>query len=140
VARLFEAVREGVFIGSVGREGTGGETLAANPCLRAMFGYDAATPDAAIAPLAPDRFADPDDAARPAHCSLRTQSRSQQIVRALNADLGQRDLLYGQSPADAQPIAVEDVARCDQPVQPVERQAGGGRSDHRQRGPKQQRR
>ena len=59
MARLFEAVREGVFIGSVGREGTGGETLAANPCLRAMFGYDAATPDAAIAPFAPDRFADP---------------------------------------------------------------------------------
>ena len=59
MARLFEGVREGVFIGSVREEAAGGETLAANPHLKAMFGYAAETPDDAVAPLSPDRFADP---------------------------------------------------------------------------------
>ena len=37
----------------------GGSTLAANPHLKAIFGYTADAADADIAPFAPDRFADP---------------------------------------------------------------------------------
>jgi len=59
-ARLFEAVREGVFIGSVDvGEPTAGMTVAANPYLKTTFGYPGDTPDARVAPFAPDRFADP---------------------------------------------------------------------------------
>jgi signal transduction histidine kinase/BarA-like signal transduction histidine kinase len=58
-ARLFEAVREGVFIGTLPLDATGGgTTLAANPHLKAIFGYPAATPEAEVAPFDPARFAD----------------------------------------------------------------------------------
>ncbi|MBI4887427.1 MAG: response regulator [Acidobacteria bacterium] len=59
-ARLFEAVREGVFIGSIdGADAAGGATLAANPHLRSTFGYAPDTPEDRVNPFAPDRFADP---------------------------------------------------------------------------------
>ena len=59
-ARLFEAVHEGVFIGSLGRAGDrGGATVAANPHLKLIFGYAPDTPEAEVAPFADDRFAEP---------------------------------------------------------------------------------
>ncbi len=59
-ARLFEAVREGVFIGPVSIAGSGDDgAIAANPYLKAIFGYAATTPEARVAPFASDRFADP---------------------------------------------------------------------------------
>src|SRR5688572_9102615 len=57
-ARLFEAVHEGVFIGTFATRGHGGVTLAANPHLKLMFGFVAETPEADVAPFAPSRFAD----------------------------------------------------------------------------------
>jgi PAS domain S-box-containing protein len=57
-ARLFEAVHEGVFIGTLGAGGHGGVTLAVNPHLRLMFGFAADTTDAEVTPFAPARFAD----------------------------------------------------------------------------------
>ena len=62
-ARLFKAVREGVFIGSLEptTEGTGGVTIAANPYLKSIFGYSAETSEADVALFAPDRFADPSE-------------------------------------------------------------------------------
>jgi signal transduction histidine kinase/CheY-like chemotaxis protein len=61
LARLFEAVREGVFIGTLDSIATGtcGITTAANPHLKSIFGYDVDSPEADVAPFAPDRFADP---------------------------------------------------------------------------------
>ena len=59
-ARLFEAVHEGVFIGTLTADPlAGGQTEAVNPYLKAMLGY---TPDAAadcVKPFAPERFVDP---------------------------------------------------------------------------------
>lgn len=56
-ARLFEAVHEGVYIGLLGtREST---TLAANPHLKVMFGYEAEASDVQIRPFDPHRFVDP---------------------------------------------------------------------------------
>ena len=61
LARLFNAVREGAFVGLLipSTDGPGGSTIAANPALKTVFGYDAETPEADVAPFAPERFADP---------------------------------------------------------------------------------
>jgi signal transduction histidine kinase/CheY-like chemotaxis protein len=61
-AQLFEAIREGIFIGTIDTtlDPAGGATLAANPHLRVIFGFAPDAPDADVTPFAPDRFADPD--------------------------------------------------------------------------------
>ena len=56
-ARLFEAVREGVYIGTLHPEST--STIAANPHLKLIFGYPSEAPEAEIRPLDSDRFVDP---------------------------------------------------------------------------------
>jgi len=56
-ARLFEAVREGVYIGSIGAEDSC--TLSANPYLKLMFGYAADTPIENVRPFEPEGFLDP---------------------------------------------------------------------------------
>ena len=60
-AHFFEAVREGVFIGSLAPDPPDGRdsTLAVNAHLKAIFGYAADVADADVAAFAPDRFADP---------------------------------------------------------------------------------
>jgi PAS domain S-box-containing protein len=59
-ARLFEAVREGAFIGSISIDAGGGRgaTVAANPYLKAIFGYPTEAPETRVDPFGPDRFAD----------------------------------------------------------------------------------
>lgn len=56
LARLFEAVHEGVFIGWLGPERN--ETVAANAHLKLMLGFTADCPEQAFAPLAVERFVD----------------------------------------------------------------------------------
>jgi signal transduction histidine kinase len=56
-ARLFEAVHEGVYIGTILETAT--ETRAANPHLKLMFGHAADTPEADVRPFDPERFVDP---------------------------------------------------------------------------------
>ena len=56
-ARLFEAVHEGVYIGSV--DGPSTFTISANPYLKLMFGFAADTPQAEVRPFETDRFIDP---------------------------------------------------------------------------------
>jgi two-component system NtrC family sensor kinase len=74
-ARLFEAVHEGVYIGTIAPPGAApprGATLAANPHLRSIFGYAPDAPESDVAPFAAERFAD--GAARDAFLeTLRTQ-------------------------------------------------------------------
>ena len=96
-ARLFEAVHEGVFIGSLAGDGDGA-TLAANPHLKVMFGYPPATPDAAVAPFAPARFVDP--AAR------------EPFMRRLLADGAVTDYLLRLRRIDGQSMWVEVTARA----------------------------
>ena len=57
LARLFEEVHEGVYIGLV--SATGSRTLAANPHLKLMLGYAAETPETDVRPFDPSRFNDP---------------------------------------------------------------------------------
>ena len=55
-ARLFEAVHEGVYIGSLGERTA---TIAANPHLKLIFGYPAEAPEDQVRPFDAVRFADP---------------------------------------------------------------------------------
>ena len=56
-ARLFEAVHEGVYIGTIGPDSTA--TIAANPHLKLVFGYPSEVPEADVRPFDRDRFVDP---------------------------------------------------------------------------------
>src|SRR6059036_358121 len=56
-ARLFEAVHEGVYIGTIGPEAT--STIAANPYLKLIFGYASETSERDVCPFDRTRFVDP---------------------------------------------------------------------------------
>jgi len=60
-ARLFEAVHEGVFIGTLARSDSreASSTLAANPHLKRIFGYASDTPEHDVAPFVAERFCEP---------------------------------------------------------------------------------
>jgi signal transduction histidine kinase/CheY-like chemotaxis protein len=60
LARVFEAVGDGVFIGSItpAPEWRCGPTYEANAALKAIFGYSPDTPASVVDPFAPERFAD----------------------------------------------------------------------------------
>ncbi|OFW01405.1 MAG: hypothetical protein A3I61_18235 [Acidobacteria bacterium RIFCSPLOWO2_02_FULL_68_18] len=96
---MFEAVREGVFIGSVHLETAEGGTVAANPYLKAMFGYPPDAPEAGVSPFAPDRFADP--AARTA------------FLTRLQSDGAVDDYLLRMRRVDGSPVWVEVTARAE---------------------------
>ena len=56
-ARLFNSVREGVYMGTLGAVGS--TTLAANPHLKAIFGYPEDANDSLVQPFDASRFVDP---------------------------------------------------------------------------------
>ncbi len=56
-ARLFEAVHEGVYIGTIGPDVT--STIAANPHVKLMFGYGSETSEQDVRPFDRERFVDP---------------------------------------------------------------------------------
>jgi two-component system cell cycle sensor histidine kinase/response regulator CckA len=56
-ARLFQTIQTGVYIGSIGPDGT--STTAANPFLKLVFGYPGDTPDADVRPFDRENFIDP---------------------------------------------------------------------------------
>ena len=58
-ARLFEAVHEGVYIGTLSLRSGDSVTTAANPHLKLIFGYPAETDEQDVAPFAPTHFPDP---------------------------------------------------------------------------------
>jgi signal transduction histidine kinase len=57
LARLFEVVHEGVYLGTLDTDGS--VTVAANPHLKLMFGFPADADDHDVRPFDPDRFVDP---------------------------------------------------------------------------------
>ena len=58
-ARLFEAVHEGVYIGTISTRSGESSTTAANPHLKVIFGYAEDVRDEDVLPFADTRFADP---------------------------------------------------------------------------------
>jgi two-component system cell cycle sensor histidine kinase/response regulator CckA len=101
-ARLFEAVHEGVFIGTLSPAEHGlsvASTTAANPHLKTMFGYGADTTDADVLPFASERFTDP--AVRLA------------FIDRLSADGFVTDYLLRLRRVDDSPVWVEVTARAE---------------------------
>jgi signal transduction histidine kinase len=99
-ARLFEAVREGVYIGMLSPEST--STVAANPHLKLIFGYPSEAPEAEIRPLDRERFIDP-------------QARVALLER-LAIDGSVADYLLRLRRADNTAVWIELTARADPPA------------------------
>jgi signal transduction histidine kinase/CheY-like chemotaxis protein len=96
-ARLFQAVHEGVYIGTIGPDDTA--TVAANPHLKLIFGYASETPDADVRPFDRDRFPD-------------TQSRTTLLER-LGTDGSVSDYLIRLRRADNATVWVELTASAE---------------------------
>jgi two-component system NtrC family sensor kinase len=99
-ARLFEAVHEGVYIGTIGADVTA--TIAANPHLKLIFGYASEAPEIDVRPFDPDRFVDP-------------QARVALLER-LTTDGSVNDYLLRLRRADGNPVWVELTGRADPPA------------------------
>jgi two-component system NtrC family sensor kinase len=99
-ARLFEAVRAGVYIGTLHPDST--STIAANPYLKLIFGYPSETPEAEVRPFDAERFVDP-------------QARVALLER-LATDSSVSDYLLRLRRADTTPVWVEFTARADPPA------------------------
>src|SRR5437879_11089562 len=96
-ARLFEAVHEGVYIGTIGPEST--STLAVNPHLKLIFGYPSETPEGDVRPFDRDRFVDP-------------QARVA-LVERLATDYSVSDYLLRLRRADGSALWIELTAHAD---------------------------
>jgi len=99
-ARLFEAVREGVYIGTIGPDVC--TTIAANPHLKLIFGYSNETPEADVRPF--DAHAFLDSQARPA------------LLERLTTDGAVADYLLRMRRADESAVWIEITARADPPA------------------------
>jgi signal transduction histidine kinase/CheY-like chemotaxis protein len=96
-ARLFEAVHEGVYIGTI--DGPYTATVSANPYLKLMFGFAADTPQSEVRPFEADRFID-------------LQARDG-FVQRLERDGAVTDYLMRLRRADRVAIWVEVTAHAD---------------------------
>jgi len=98
-ARLFEAVHEGVYIGTL--SSTGSSTVAANPHVKLIFGHPSEGPEPNVRPFDVERFVDP-------------QARAALLERLTN-DGWVADYLLRLRRADDSPVWVELTARADAP-------------------------
>jgi two-component system cell cycle sensor histidine kinase/response regulator CckA len=96
-ARLFEAMHEGVYIGTVSPESS--STIAANPHLKLIFGYGSDADDQTVCPFDKNRFVDP-------------QARVALLER-LSSDGSVTAYLLRLRRADNNPVWVELTARVD---------------------------
>ena len=96
-ARLFEAVHEGVYIGTIDAQSS--ETIAANPHLKLIFGYASEATESTVRPFEPDRFVDP-------HARVALLDR-------LVTDGAVNDYLLRLRRSDGNPVWVEVTARAE---------------------------
>ena len=98
-ARLFEAVHEGVYIGTLSTGGDTAVTTAANPHLKSIFGYAGDISEHEVNPFAPAQFADP--AARAG------------FIRRLTSEGAVTDYLLRLRRVDGSAVWVEVTARAE---------------------------
>jgi PAS domain S-box-containing protein len=98
-ARLFEAVHEGVYIGTLSTRGGESITTAANPHLKLMFGYPADVAEQDVAPFAAAQFTD---------STARTA-----FISRLAAEGAVTDYLLRLRRVDGAAVWVEVTARAD---------------------------
>jgi PAS domain S-box-containing protein len=96
-ARLFEAVHEGVYIGTIGADSSA--TIAANPHLKLIFGFASDASETEVRPFDQDRFVDP-------------QARVA-LVERLTTDGAVNDYLLRLRRADGSAVWVEVTAAAD---------------------------
>jgi signal transduction histidine kinase len=94
---LFEAVHEGVYIGTIGPDTS--STIATNPHLKLIFGFASEAREAEVRPFDPERFVDP-------------QARTALLER-LSTDGAVADYLLRLRRADQSPVWVEVTGRAD---------------------------
>lgn len=99
LTRLFDAVREGIYIGTL--DGRDGSTLAANPHLKLMFGFAPEADASEVRPFARGRFVDP--------------KARDLFVEQLSRDGAVTDYVLRLRRADDTPIWVEVTANLDAP-------------------------
>ncbi len=101
--RLFEAVHEGVFIGTLSPAAArrGGVTLATNAHLKLIFGYPPETKEKDVTPFAAERFGD--------------GSARESFLERLTNDGSVTDYLLRMRRVDESPVWVEVTARADAP-------------------------
>jgi len=91
LTRLFDSVREGVYLGTLGAHSS--STLAANPHLKQIFGYQPDAADSLVLPFEPARFVDP--------------HARHTFIEHLDRDGGVQDHLIRLRRVDGAPIWVE---------------------------------
>jgi two-component system cell cycle sensor histidine kinase/response regulator CckA len=96
-ARLFEAVHEGVYIGTIESDTT--TTIAVNPHLKLIFGYSGAAAERDVRPFDRERFVDP-------------QARRALLARLAN-DGGVSSYLLRLRRVDGAPVWVEMTAHAE---------------------------
>ena len=107
-ARLFEAVHEGVYIGTIGPGSTA--TLAANPHLKLIFGYESETSEREVRPFDAGRFIDP-EARRALLTRLLTDgSVADYLLRLRRVD---QSAVWIEVTARAEPTNTPDVVRVE---------------------------
>src|SRR5688572_9369607 len=110
-ARLFEAVHEGVFVGTLTLDPLAeGTTEAVNPFLKVMLGYAPGTADERVAPFAAERFVDP--AARQAFLGrlLAEGAVTDYLIRLRRMD---GDLIWVEVTAHAGPSRKRGVSQVE---------------------------
>lgn len=99
LTRLFNAVREGVYLGTLGANTT--STLAANPHLKRILGYPPDAVDAVVQPFDAARFVDP--------------TARQTFIELLDRDGGVTDHVMRVRKVDGTPIWIEVSATAGYP-------------------------
>jgi signal transduction histidine kinase len=111
-ARLFEAVHEGVYIGTVGPSASA--TIAANPHLKLIFGYASEAPERDVRPFDRERFIDPQARAALLDRLASDGAVADYLLRLRRADdtaVWVEVNAHAESPADDGSIRVEALVR-----------------------------
>jgi len=107
-ARLFQGVREGIYIGLIQLDGSA--TLAANPHLRLIFGWTDDVADRDVKPLDPDRFVDDQARIDFLHQLARDGAAQDYLLRLRRID---GSAMWVEVTARAEPVAASSTLRLE---------------------------